>query len=66
MDNIQNNEEIKQIDSKNLEKAIEAILFAAGHPVFFISTFMLLSIIDPPCYSVFLCLVKCIYCDQAL
>lgn len=33
MDNIQNNEEIKQIDSKNLEKAIEAILFAAGHPV---------------------------------
>ena len=32
MDNIQN-EEIKQIDSKNLEKAIEAILFAAGHPV---------------------------------
>ena len=32
MDNIQN-EEIKQIDNKNLEKAIEAILFAAGHPV---------------------------------
>lgn len=33
MDNIQNTEEIKQIDSKNLEKAIEAILFAAGHPI---------------------------------
>ena len=33
MDNIQNTEEIQKIDSKNLEKAIEAILFAAGHPV---------------------------------
>ena len=32
MDNIQN-DNIKQIDNKNLEKAIEAILFAAGHPV---------------------------------
>lgn len=33
MDNIQNTEEIQKIDNKNLEKAIEAILFAAGHPV---------------------------------
>lgn len=33
MDNIQNTEEIQKIDNENLEKAIEAILFAAGHPM---------------------------------
>lgn len=33
MDNLQKTEEIEQIDKENLEKAIEAILFAAGHPM---------------------------------
>ncbi len=33
MDNTQNNEELQKIDNKNIEQAIEAILFAAGHPV---------------------------------
>lgn len=33
MDNTQNNEEIQKIDNKNIEQAIEAILFAAGHPM---------------------------------
>lgn len=33
MDNLQNTEEIQKIDNKNIEQAIEAILFAAGHPV---------------------------------
>ncbi|MBQ3041061.1 MAG: SMC-Scp complex subunit ScpB [Clostridia bacterium] len=33
MDNLQKTEEIQKIDKENLEKAIEAILFAAGHPM---------------------------------
>ena len=33
MDNLHKTEEIEQIDKENLEKAIEAILFAAGHPM---------------------------------
>lgn len=33
MDNIQKPDEIQKIDNKNIEKAIESILFAAGHPM---------------------------------